>query len=292
MRYLEMAKELTEELNNGGVLLASRIFPTISFRELEICPKIKEGIAFILSEDNQIMGHMVLVEPTHNLFLSKNNEAEIVIGELCISSDYKGEGLEALLIEIAINYSSKLQRPLVVHKETLGNNFSSRFFESRGFEFEPVIYHETIFVLGNNYVYNLKNIDEVCYNFLDKSKFPREKDKLDKKDLVEVIELISRVKSIANNINYLPTWVKNMKVNWAINEGNNLELPEVPSLKNVNTLKGLKEALLHYLGEIRNFELFITSLNIEENGESSLLEAEPFTKKLLEILERDFKQVQ
>lgn len=104
--------------------------------------------------------------------------------------------------------------------------------------------------------------------------------------------MISRVKSIANNINYLPTWVKNMKVNWAINEGNNLELPEVPSLKNVNTLKGLKEALLHYLGEIRNFELFITSLNIEENGESSLLEAEPFAKKLLEILERDFKQVQ
>lgn len=201
MKYLEAAEELKDKINSGAVALFSRVNPQISVEEAtNINSNYINGISFVLTENDKTIGCITLVEPKQNLFLSENNEPEIMIGEIFISNDYRGEGIEALLVEISMNYASMLERPLIVCKNILGFNFiSNRFFETRGFVFEPVICNETVFVLGDNYKYNLKNIEKDRYKYLDKNKCSE--NKLNDKNLNKVIEVILAANDMENNDN-------------------------------------------------------------------------------------------
>ena len=304
MKYLEVAKELQDALNGGGLALMSRVRPKLNIGDMGENNYLENGIAFILYEEatqndgnTEIIGHIVLAEPKKNLLISEDGESELIIAEIFVSENYKGEGIEALLLEIAIDYSLSLRRPLLIHEVVFKKQqLSTRFFESRGFISEPIIYHEVVLVMGFDYIYNLKNIERECVEHLDISKLPEgnKENKVNKEIFVETIENIIEIKKIANNIDYLPTFLEELGAPKSLNKITKLHLPEVPSLKKVESIKGLNEATIHYLNTLETLNLLTKKIGINSYeredvyfNELPFLVAEPFIEKLSDILESE-----
>lgn len=301
MKYLEVAKELQDVLNGGGLALMSRVRPKLNIGDMGENNYLENGIAFILYEEatqndgnTEIIGHVVLAEPKKNLLISEDGESELIIAEIFVSENYKGEGIEALLLEIAIDYSLSLRRPLLIHEVVFKKQqLSTRFFESRGFISEPIIYHEVVLVMGFDYIYNLKNIERECVEHLDISKLP-EDSKINKEIFVEVIKNIIEIKKIANDIDYLPTFLEELGASKSLNKITKLHLPEVPSLEKAESIKGLNEATIHYLNMLETLNLLTKKIGINSYeredvhfNELPFLVAKPFVGKLSDILESE-----
>lgn len=252
------------------------------------------GICFsLLNIKNEhivdIIGEIILVEPIKNMF-TKNEKGELEIASLKVDYKYKGEGIEALLLEIAIAYAKKMNQPLVVMERHIIDILGRSFFERRGFKPEPVVYHQIVLVLGDNYVYNLDNIEECCHEFLDENKVPESQNAkvIDKELLKEIVELIVKVKKIANDLEYLPIWAKDIGVGDIGNIESLLTLPEAPDLRNIRTLEELKGSLSDYISQFKILEALLNRLGIEREdkyfNELPLLQAEPFVHALQGIM--------
>lgn len=250
----------------------------------------KETITFsIIDKDiSDLVGRIVLVEPGKNMFI-KNGKGELGVAGVKVNYCYTGEGIEAQLFDIAMAYAKETDRVLAIAipcRKFVDDNF----FRRRGFKFEPVIYHQTVFVLGDNYVYNLDNIEECCHEFLDENKIPKSQNTkvIDKKLLKEIVELIVKVKKIANDLEYLPIWAKDIGVGDIGNIESLLTLPEAPDLRNIRTLEELKDSLLDYLSQFEILEALLNRLEIEREdkyfNELPLLQAEPFVHALQGIM--------
>ena len=83
MKYLEVAKELQDALNGGGLALCQELTKAKYWRYGEN-NYLENGIAFILYEEatqndgnTEIIGHIVLAEPKKNLLISEDGESEL-----------------------------------------------------------------------------------------------------------------------------------------------------------------------------------------------------------------------
>lgn len=292
-KFLETARKLRNDLMLGRVGYIARLDLRLEIKTIESTEHIKNGLDFILFDGDVFIGNIAIVEPIKKTFVNRNNEGELGIGKIFTSIHYKGEGVESILMEIAMDYARRMNRPLAIQgKNPFG--LDNYFFERRGFKFEPVIYHQIVFVLGDNYRYNAGNIEKECLDFLNKDKLFNDENEnknkaFDEEIFKEVVSLINRVKSTANNAEYFPIWLKEVEEIDIFSI--EIELPKLPDLTKIETLKGLREALFAYLESIKKFENMFQKFEINrEDGfynEYPLLEAEPFLELLVKIMEKE-----
>lgn len=135
----------------------------------------------------------------------------------------------------------------------------------------------------------MKNIKITINISLDEVEKPNEtkKNSLDIELVGEIISMINRVKKIWNDAEYLPTYLAN---NGLISGIAISERPK-PKLDKISTLVELKESLESYLNKLKDFEIFLSSFDLEREdvfyNELPLYEAELFWDKLLQILDKN-----
>lgn len=121
----------------------------------------------VLDKDFPV-GIIYLGEPIKNMFIDSNGKPELEILRVGTSDEYYGEGIEAILIDTAIEYSQKLNRLLFINESNYFKKLTHGIFERRGFKFQPVVYQVICFILGESFTYNLENIEKDCHEFLQK----------------------------------------------------------------------------------------------------------------------------
>lgn len=149
-----------------NVIFSGKEFKVNANKFKETKEGYKNSILFEIVDNEESIGKVVLSEPVQNKFI-KDSKGEIEMVSMAVNPSYKNEGVESLLFDVIIDYVTALDRILMVFD--FSKSYSEGFFERRGFKFEPVVYHQTTYVLGKNYGYNLENIEEEVHSFLHKS---------------------------------------------------------------------------------------------------------------------------